>query len=159
VTQELTEQYLGVLGLPYVRIPAYVLKAAFGYRPGATGAELGAMRDASAYLKGLPDLIILDSAGRALAIELKTDTGKLSAAQRLWRAAIGTKTARSFEEAKAPDRRMAESRVNRVDAAVILDLRRAALAFQQRTLETLITDSPGGTPASEARGTGSNKTP
>lgn len=103
VTQELVEQYLDALGLPYVRIPAYVLKAAFGWRPNATGAELGVMRDASAYLKGLPDLIILDKTGRALAIELKTEAAqsKLSAAQRLWRAAIGTKEARSFEEAKA----------------------------------------------------------
>ena len=101
VTQELVEQYLGHLGLPYIRIPAYVLRAAFGYRPGASGAELGAMREASAYLKGLPDLIVLDASGCALSIELKTDTGKLSAAQRLWRTAIGTKTARSFEEAKA----------------------------------------------------------
>lgn len=101
VTQELTEQYLGRLGLPYVRIPAYVLRAAFGYRPGASGADLGAMREASAYIKGLPDLIVLDANGRALPIELKTDTGKLTAAQRMWRTAIGTKTARSFEEAKA----------------------------------------------------------
>lgn len=101
VTQDLTEQYLGRLGLPFVRIPAYVLKAAFGWRPGVSGAELGAMREASHYLKGLPDLIILDAAGRALSIELKTESGKLTAAQRLWRTAIGTKTARSFEEAKA----------------------------------------------------------
>ncbi len=103
VTQELTERYLDALGLPYVRIPAYVLKAAFGWRPGVTGAELGAMSQASAYLKGLPDLIVLDAKGRALPIELKTEAkaSKLSAAQRMWRTAIGTKEARSFEEAKA----------------------------------------------------------
>ncbi len=103
VTQELCEQYLGLLGIPYVRIPAYVLKAAFGWRPNATGAELGAMKESSHYLKGLPDLIILDAKGRHLSIELKTEAAasKLTAAQRMWRAAIGTKEARSFEEAKA----------------------------------------------------------
>ena len=100
-TQALVEQYLDALGLQYVRIPAYVLRAAFGYRPGASGAELGAMAAASGYLKGLPDLVIL-SQGKYLAIELKTDAkaSKLSAAQRMWRVAIGTYEVRSFEQAK-----------------------------------------------------------
>lgn len=101
VTQDLTEQYLGRLGLPFVRIPAYVLAVVFRFRPGLSGAELGALREASHYLKGLPDLLVLYPSGRFLALELKTETGKLSAAQRLWRTAIGTKVARSFEEAKA----------------------------------------------------------
>lgn len=103
VTQEMTEQYLDLLGLQYVRIPAYALRAAFGYRPGASGAELGAMSAASSYLKGLPDLIILSPNGRFLALELKTDAkaSKMTAAQRMWRAGIGTREARSFEEAKA----------------------------------------------------------
>ena len=102
VTQDLTEQYLDALGLQYVRIPAYVLRAAFGYRPGASGAELGAMAAASSYLKGLPDLIVLSPTGRFLALELKTDAkaSKMTAAQRMWRAGIGTREARSFEEAK-----------------------------------------------------------
>lgn len=100
--QSLVEQYLNRQGIPFIRIPAYVLRAAFGWRPGVSGAELGAMREASGYLKGLPDVIAMDDRGRALPIELKTDAkaSKLSAAQRMWRAAIGTKEARSFEEAK-----------------------------------------------------------
>lgn len=101
--QAQTEAYLDALGLPYVRIPAFVLRAAFAYRPGAHGAELGAMRQAAEYLRGLPDLLVLDGKGHALPLELKTDAkaSKLNAAQRLWRTAIGTIEARSFEEAKA----------------------------------------------------------
>lgn len=101
-TQGLVEAYLDALGLQYVRIPAYVLRAAFGYRPGVTGAELGAMSQASSYLKGLPDLIVLSPTGKFLALELKTDakTSKMTAAQRLWRTSIGTYEVRSFEQAK-----------------------------------------------------------
>lgn len=101
VTQDLTEQYLSALGLAWFHMPPYILAAAFRRRP-MSGAELGAAHQASQIVKGLPDLLVFSPTGRFLALELKTDakTSKLSAAQRLWRAEIGTREARSFEEAK-----------------------------------------------------------
>jgi len=102
VTQELVERYLDTLGLKWFHMPPYILRAAFGAAR-HSGAELGAMARAAAIVRGLPDLIIWDGKGRVLNIELKTEAkaSKLTAAQRMWRAAIGTKEARSFEEAKA----------------------------------------------------------
>ncbi|HLP41250.1 MAG TPA: hypothetical protein VK465_07060 [Fibrobacteria bacterium] len=102
VTQELTERYLDALGLPWFHMPAYVLRAAFGMAR-HSGAEIGAMARAAAIVRGLPDLLIWDGKGRAIAIELKTEAkaSKLTAAQRMWRAAIGTHECRSFEAAKA----------------------------------------------------------
>ena len=102
VTQRMTERYLDALGLKWFHMPPYILRAAFAQRR-ASGAELGAMAGAAAIVRGLPDLLIWDGAGRCLPIELKTEAkaSKLSASQRMWRAAIGTREARSFEEAKA----------------------------------------------------------
>ncbi|MDQ2999901.1 MAG: hypothetical protein M3Y08_01370 [Fibrobacterota bacterium] len=100
VTQDLTEQYLDALGLPWFHLPAFVLRAAFGWNPHRSGAELGAMSQAAGIVRGLPDLLIFQ-AGRCLPLELKADNGKMTAAQRMWRAAIGTQEARSFEAAKA----------------------------------------------------------
>lgn len=102
VTQALVEKYLDACGLWWFHMPPFVLRAAFA-RASASGAELGAMARAAAIVRGLPDLLIWDGRGRCLPIELKTDAkaSKLSAAQRLWRVAIGTREARSFEEAKA----------------------------------------------------------
>jgi hypothetical protein len=103
ITQELTEQYLDALGLPWFHMPAYILQSAFAYGQTPTGPQLGAMSRAAAIVRGLPDLLIWDGKGRCLPIELKTEAkaSKLTAAQRLWRAAIGTVEARSFEAAKA----------------------------------------------------------
>ena len=101
-TQAATERYLDLLGLKWFHMPAYVLRAAFAQHR-ASGAELGALARAAAIVRGLPDLLIWDGRGRCLPIELKTEAraSKLTAAQRQWQAAIGTKEARSFEEAKA----------------------------------------------------------
>jgi hypothetical protein len=103
VTQAQVEAYLDALGLKWFHMPAYVLRAAFGWRKDRSGPEMGAMAAAAAIVRGLPDLLIWDGRGRCLPIELKTDAkaSKLTAAQRMWRTAIGTKEARSFEEAKA----------------------------------------------------------
>lgn len=100
--QCMTERYLDACGLWWFHMPAYVLRAAFAQRR-ASGAEMGAMAAAAARVRGLPDLLIWDGKGRCLPIELKTEAkaSKLTAAQRLWRTAIGTREARSFEEAKA----------------------------------------------------------
>lgn len=100
VTQDLTEQYLDALGLPWFHLPAYVLRAAFGWSAHRTGPELGAMKEAAGIVRGLPDLLIFHPDGRCLPLELKSDTGKLTAAQRMWRTAIGTREARTFEAAK-----------------------------------------------------------
>lgn len=101
VTQDLVERYLDALGIPWFHMPPYILSAAFRRRP-MSGAELGAAHRASEVVKGLPDLLIFSPTGKFIAIELKTDAkaSKLSAAQRMWRSAIGTREARSFEEAK-----------------------------------------------------------
>lgn len=105
VTQSLVEKYLDALGLQWFHMPPFVLRAAFAHTNRAAGAELGAMSRAAAIVRGLPDLLIWDPRrpGLCLPIELKTEAkdSKLSAAQRQWRTAIGTREARSFEEAKA----------------------------------------------------------
>lgn len=100
VIQSMVESYLDHIHLQYIHMPKYVMRAAFAYRPNATPATLGAMKNASAYLKGLPDLIVLHPSGYFLPLELKTETGKLSASQRMWREHIRTKTERSFEGAR-----------------------------------------------------------
>ncbi len=97
--QASVEAYLDRLALPWFHLPPYVLRAAFGWGR-HSGPELGAMSRAAAIVRGLPDLLIWDGKGRCLAIELKTATGKLTAAQKAFRAAIGTQVARSFDEAK-----------------------------------------------------------
>lgn len=91
--QEFTEAYLVLRNIPFIRIPDSVYAAVFGF--GRNGASYGA----SEYLKGLPDLTILYR-GRYLALELKRDGGKLRASQRVWRDAIGTVVAHSFDEAQ-----------------------------------------------------------
>ncbi len=103
VIQGLVEAYLDALGLKWFHMPPYVLRAAFGWKADRTGPEMGAMAKAAESVRGLPDLLIWDGRGRCLPIELKTEAkaSKLTAAQRAWRTAIGTKEARSFEEAKA----------------------------------------------------------
>jgi hypothetical protein len=92
--QGLVEAYLRLRSVPYFRVPDAAYRAIF-----AGQASHGTMREASAYLKGLPDVLLLVG-GRYLALELKRDGGKLTAAQRLWRAAIGTRVAHSWEEAQ-----------------------------------------------------------
>ena len=100
--QAQVEAYLDACGLWWFHMPKYILRAAFA-RASHSGAELGAMAQAAAVVRGLPDLIVWDGKGRVLNIELKTEAkaSKLTAAQRMWRAAIGTHEARSFEAAKA----------------------------------------------------------
>jgi hypothetical protein len=92
--QGLVEAYLRALGVPYIRIPDAAYRAIF-----AGAASVGTKREAAEYLRGLPDLIILYR-GKFLALELKKDGGKLTGHQRIWRDAIGTKVAMSFEAAR-----------------------------------------------------------
>jgi hypothetical protein len=97
--QDLTEQYLRLLGLPYLHLPAYLLNASFGRHQAAAGPVLHAMRAAAESIRGVPDLIIF-SGGRYLALELKSRDGKLTAAQEQWLAWLGGRVCRSFEEAR-----------------------------------------------------------
>ena len=93
--QTMTEAYLNVRGVAYFRVPDAAYRAIF-----AGSASTGTKVEAAAYLKGFPDLMIFRN-GKYLALELKRDGGKMSAAQRRWRDAVGTQTAFSFEEAQA----------------------------------------------------------
>ena len=97
IIQAQAEEYMDRLSISYVRIPNAVYRLLFAFKIGLSGREIGERKRISDYLKGLPDLICLRK-GRYLAVELKTDTGKLSAKQKLWRVSIGTEVCRSFEE-------------------------------------------------------------
>ena len=102
MTQEQVEAYCHLRGLETFHMPAYVLNAAFGWKPNRTGAEFHAMKEASQEVKGLPDLLIFDSKrpGRLIAIELKTEIGRMTQFQKIWQQRLGTNLCRSFEEAK-----------------------------------------------------------
>lgn len=101
--QAQAEAYCAIKGLESFHMPEYVLKAAFGWNPHRHGSEFGAMRDAAAEVRGLPDLLIFDARrpGLVLAVELKTEIGKLSAAQRMWKLRLGTTVCRGFDEFRA----------------------------------------------------------
>lgn len=96
--QNLVEQYCDLLHIHRLHIPEFLLNAAFRQR-NLSGGELWAARDAADEIRGLPDLILF-RAGRFLAIELKTEVGKMTGSQDLWQARLGTKVCRSFEQAK-----------------------------------------------------------
>lgn len=97
--QDACEAYLDALGVEYLHIPAYVLNAAFSGRAGVTGGQLWAMSAAVQYIRGFPDLMVFHpNRKRYLAVELKTEVGKLTDNQRKWQAGIGTIVCRSFEE-------------------------------------------------------------
>jgi hypothetical protein len=98
--QDLVEQYLDALGIPYIHIPALLYTGAFANRS-ANGGLIGAMRHASQYVTGFPDIVAFHKEKKIfLPIELKTEIGKLSANQIKWKHAIDTQVCRSFEEAK-----------------------------------------------------------
>lgn len=97
-TQDLTEKYLNLLGYPWLHIPEFILAMAFR-RQHLSGPELGAARWAADMIRGFPDLVVFH-AGRYLAIELKTEVGKMTHAQLAWQKRLGTCLCRNFEEAK-----------------------------------------------------------
>lgn len=98
ILQDQAEAYLALCGLEKPHMPEYMLAKSFGRRI-MSGAELGAARDASQEVTGLPDLLIFDPNrhGELLAIELKTDIGRMSAEQRRWQRILGTICCRTFE--------------------------------------------------------------
>lgn len=101
VTQRQVEAYIGLLGLYSFHMPEFLLNAAFRNRS-LSGAELGAAKRASDKVRGLPDLLIFDPKrpGLILSIELKTEIGHITPAQKHWATILGTKFCRSFEAAK-----------------------------------------------------------
>lgn len=74
VLQQQCESYLDLLGLEYIRIPNSLW--AIVMRSGCQGA----INEISDYLKGVPDLMICKK-NQYLAVELKTEVGKLSQSQ------------------------------------------------------------------------------
>jgi len=98
-TQDLVEQYCDLVRVERFHIPEFLLANAFGRRA-MSGPELGAAREASEEIKGFPDLALFYH-GRFLAIELKTEIGKMSPSQLDWQRRLGTVQCRSFEAAKA----------------------------------------------------------
>ena len=71
------EEWLNVQRIPFIRVPDAAYKAIFGNRQidGRTKSLV------SSFMKGLPDITILNPDGRYLCIELKTSKGKQSQGQ------------------------------------------------------------------------------
>jgi hypothetical protein len=98
-TQEMAEQYCRWRGVPPFHIPAFVLANAFRYRD-MEGAEKGAAARASDEIRGWPDLTLCFK-GHTAYVELKTEIGKMTKAQRDWQMVLGTIQIRSIEAFKA----------------------------------------------------------
>lgn len=95
------ESYLDSLGIEYLHIPAFILNSAFGFGQTPSGPAMGAMRLAKQYVTGFPDLCIFHPDRKQyLAVELKTDIGKMRDLQKQWQHSLDTKICRSFEEFK-----------------------------------------------------------
>jgi len=96
--QKTCEAYLDVLDLPYIRIPDTMNSIVFG----SSYIPVHVKRMISAFTKGVPDLTILHPEGMFLCVELKTESGKQSQAQKAWskRVAAHYHIIRSFEDFK-----------------------------------------------------------
>jgi len=95
--QRQAEEYLQVQGIPFIRVPDAIYKAIFSSR--TIKPYIKAL--ISRFIKGLPDLIILDPAGRwnrACCIELKSATGKLSQGQKNFAKRVNVVVKRNFED-------------------------------------------------------------
>lgn len=94
--QESAEKYLNLIGVDWFHLPQQVMNSAFRYRT-MDGGELWAARNASARLKGFPDLILFYM-GFYKAIELKSRDGVVSAHQWKWLKRLDGVECRSFDE-------------------------------------------------------------
>lgn len=96
VIQAQVESYLRLRRIPYLRLPDSI------YRSIGRMSKGDSLKTAQA-ITGYADLTLFkvtpDGFTMCLPLELKTKTGKLSEAQKMWQEKIGTKVARSFEEA------------------------------------------------------------
>jgi len=101
--QSQVEWYIEHKGFIFLHLPANLLATFFARGGQPTGTQLGAMRDAAEAVRGVPDLLMFhpSAPGHALCIELKTEIGKLTHAQRDWLKATGGCCCRSFDEARA----------------------------------------------------------
>ncbi len=102
VIQRQVENYCALVHLECFHMPEILLATCFRPRA-ASGGELGALKDAADMVGGLPDCLIFDPKrqGEVLVLELKTDIGKMSTAQKRWLRVLGTKVPRSFDAARA----------------------------------------------------------
>lgn len=96
--QEMCEQYLDAHSLLYFRLPDALMKMLFGY--GRVKMPLWVRGVAKRFLAGWPDLIVFKD-GRYVAIELKSEIGKLSHEQGRKLRLLGGHVVRSFEEFRA----------------------------------------------------------
>ena len=86
--QARAEEYLMARNVAFIRLPDALWRSIIA----AKDIPIWTKKSISDYLKGLPDLIIFHpkDLGRVKCIEIKTEVGKLSAAQSTWQDKIGT---------------------------------------------------------------------
>ena len=97
--QKMCEEYLDLINLTYIRLPSSILSAVFGKQ---STMPFKMRQFMSSIVKGVADLTILHPNGYYLCVELKTETGKLSQAQKNWGKPLGKnyQVVRSFDEFK-----------------------------------------------------------
>lgn len=99
------ESYLNLLHIPYIRIPDVLYSVIFGNSYASKRIPVYVKKVISGFLKGLPDLIILKEMqgtiyNKALCIELKSKTGRLTKEQRQFGAILNLVVVRSFDDFK-----------------------------------------------------------
>lgn len=96
--QQECEAILEACGIVFLHIPAYLLNA--GFRDGASsGPAMWAMRNAAKDVRGFPDLCVFHPDGlHFLCVELKTEVGRLTPSQEMWRRAVDGCVVRSVPE-------------------------------------------------------------
>ncbi len=100
--QAWAEAYLMRLNIPFIRFPDVLLRSYF------TNPNIPAYqkRQASKYLKGVPDLLIVHPKRegkycRMLPLELKREDGVLTSSQLAWQEAIGTVVSYGWDQTLA----------------------------------------------------------
>lgn len=96
--QAQAQEYLALIGVESFHLPAQTLNAAFHMRP-MSGGEQWAARNASAQIKGFPDLILFYK-GFYKAVELKSKAGILSNHQVKWLKRLDGDVCYSFDTFK-----------------------------------------------------------
>jgi hypothetical protein len=84
------------LRIEHFHIPGWLLSI-FGKLALLVTVVLEHARDSAEEVRGFPDLILFYK-GRYLALELKTEIGKMTTAQRIWQRRIGTIQCRGADE-------------------------------------------------------------
>lgn len=93
--QKSVEQYLKLVGLTYVHIPASIQRYIWAK---SSRVPIHIAAEASRAFKGVPDLMIFGGAGRCLVMELKAPKGKLTPEQAKWER-LGLVVCRTVEDA------------------------------------------------------------